>query len=260
MRSTAQTVEQAQTQRDAALAGLEQAKSATGISAHALRGIEKAEEKIHAQADKRVDYLKQVDAAKADGKPIPPNPQLQKDDEDFNREIAGKHWNPKNSPIQIGWLPAFVNARLNVLATRMVDNLPRIRKDPRPFLLGAFSTLPQVLFVVMPLFALLLKIFYIFKRRLYMEHVMVALHSHSFIFLSLLLITLAGLLRGAVGASAPWAARCFGWGSSPSTGADLLLIMQKRVYKQGWFLTVLKYLMIGCCHTILVSLDSSPRC
>ena len=47
----------------------------------------------------------------------------------------------------------------------------------------------------MPLFALLLKIFYIFKRRLYMEHLIVALHSHSFIFLSLLLITLAGLLR-----------------------------------------------------------------
>jgi hypothetical protein len=33
-----------------------------------------------------------------------------------------------------------------------------------------------------------------------------------------------------------------------------LLIMQKRVYKQGWFLTVLKYLTIGCCYTILVSL------
>jgi hypothetical protein len=254
--STAQTVEQAQTQRDAALAGLEQAKSAPGISKHALKGIEKAEEKIHAQADKRLEYLKQVDAARANGKAIPPDPQLQKNDDDFNLEIADKTWNPKNSPIQIGWLPAFVNAKLNVLATRMVDNLPRIRKDPRPFLLGAFSTLPQVLFVVMPLFALLLKIFYIFKRRLYMEHVMVALHSHSFIFLSLLLITLAGLLRGAVEASAAWLAVLLGW-VILALGWWLpiyLLIMQKRVYKQGWFLTVIKYFTIGFCYTILVSI------
>jgi hypothetical protein len=36
-----------------------------------------------------------------------------------------------------------------------------------------------VLFVLMPIFALLLKIFYVFAGRLYMEHMVVALHSHS---------------------------------------------------------------------------------
>lgn len=254
--STAQTAEDVQKRRDAALAGLDTAKAAAGLSAHALRGIEKAQDKIHAEADKRLEYLKQVDEAKAAGKPVPPDPQAEKNNEDFNLEIAGKRWNPKNSPIQVGWLPAFVNAKLNVLATHMIDNLPRIKKDPKPLLLGAFSTLPQVLFVVMPLFALLLKIFYIFKRRLYMEHVMVALHSHSFIFLSLLLITLAGLLRGAVEAAAPWAGSLLGWVIF-ALGWWLpiyLLIMQKRVYRQGWFLTVLKYLTIGFCYMILVSI------
>jgi hypothetical protein len=254
--SNAQTAEQVQAKRDAALAGLETAKATAGTSARALRGFEKAEDKIRAEADKRLEYLKQADDAKAAGKPVPPDHQAEKDNDDFNMEIDGKRWNPKNTPIQIGWLPAFVNAKLNVLATHMVDNLPRIRKDPKPLLLGAFSYLPQVLFVLMPLFALLLKIFYIFKRRLYMEHVMVALHSHSFIFLSLLLITLAGLLRGTVGESAPWAASLLGWVIF-ALGWWLpiyLLIMQKRVYKQVWFLTVLKYLTIGCCYTILVSL------
>ena len=254
--STAQTAEQVQVQRDAALAGLEQAKSAATSSAHAQRGIQKAQDKIHAEADKRLEYLKQVDAAKAAGKPAPPDPQTQKDNEDFNFEIDGSNWNPKTSPIAIGWLPGFVNARLNVLATHMVDNLPRIKKNPKPLLLGAFSTLPQVLFVVMPLFALLLKIFYIFKRRLYMEHIMVALHSHSFIFLSLLLITLAGLLAGAVNASAPWLSALLGWVIF-ALGWWLpiyLLIMQKRVYRQGWFMTVVKYLTIGVCYTILVSI------
>ena len=140
--------------------------------------------------------------------------------------------------MQIGWLPGFVNAESTVLGTRMVENLPRIRKDPKPFLLGAFGTLPQVLFLLMPLFALLLKIFYIFKRRLYMEHVMVALHSHAFIFLTLLLITIFGLTRNWTDTAAPWLSPALGWVIF-ALGWWLplyLLIMQKRVYRQGWFL------------------------
>ena len=33
-----------------------------------------------------------------------------------------------------------------------------------------------------------------------------------------------------------------------------LLIMQKRVYKQGWFFTIVKYLTIGFCYTIMVAI------
>ena len=42
-----------------------------------------------------------------------------------------------------------------------------------------FNVLPQTLIVLMPIFALMLKIAYWFKRRLYMEHLIVALHSHA---------------------------------------------------------------------------------
>jgi hypothetical protein len=33
-----------------------------------------------------------------------------------------------------------------------------------------------------------------------------------------------------------------------------LLIMQKRVYRQGWIMTVLKYSLIGTAYTLLISL------
>ena len=59
---------------------------------------------------------------------------------------------------------------------------------------GTFSALPPTMFVLIPVFAILLKLFYVFRRRLYVEHLIVALHSHAFMFLSLLLITLAGML------------------------------------------------------------------
>jgi hypothetical protein len=258
--STATSEQQLQTRREAALASLEQAKLAPNLSSHARRGIDKAEEQIRLKADKRLQYLQQAAAAKARGATPPPDPGTSADDDDddgdFNIKFGGKRWDPRVSPIQVAWLPGFVNNKLNVLARHMADNLPRIRKDPKPFLLGAFGMLPQVLFLLMPLFALLLKLFYIFKRRLYMEHLIVALHSHSFIFLAMLLLTVLGLLRSWAEGAAPWLASllgvvvfCLGWWLP-----IYLLIMQKRVYRQGWILTVLKYLSIGLCYSILVGI------
>jgi hypothetical protein len=33
-----------------------------------------------------------------------------------------------------------------------------------------------------------------------------------------------------------------------------LLLMQKRIYAQGWMMTLLKYCVIGMCYFILLSL------
>ena len=254
--SAALTAQEVEARRDAAIAELEKAKAEPGLNARAIRSLDKAEEQMRARADKRLAFLQHAEEAKAKGAPPPPDTDAEKEKEDFNFEIGGKHWDPKTSPIQIGWLPAFVNAKLTVLAVHTMDNLPRIKKDPKPFLIGAFSSLPQVLFVLMPIFAMLLKIFYLFKRRLYMEHLIVALHSHSFIFLSLLLLTLVGLVRGWANTAAPWLAGTLGlvlfvlgWWIPL-----YLLIMQKRVYRQGWFFTIFKYLTIGFCYTIMITL------
>lgn len=254
--AAAMTVQEVEQRRDAALAGLETAKAAAGVSAKALKGMEKTEARIRASADKRLEFLKRVDEAKARGMPAPADADIDKDKENFNVEFEDKDWNPKTHPVQIGWLPAFVNAQLTSFAVRGMENLPRIKKDPRPFMIGAFGMLPQVLFVLMPLFALLLKIFYIFKRRLYMEHLIVALHSHSFIFLALLLLTLLGLVRSWTSDAAAWlspllsvAIFVLGWWLP-----IYLLVMQKRVYRQGWFFTIVKYLTIGVCYTIMVSI------
>jgi hypothetical protein len=84
----------------------------------------------------------------------------------------------------------------------------------------------------------------------------VALHSHAFLFLSLLLGTLTHLLRVALKPHAPWlggplnlltAALCL-WAPT------YLLIMQKRVYRQGWPMTVLKYLFVGWCYCWLLAI------
>jgi hypothetical protein len=248
--SAATTTQQVQEQRDAALADLDKAKS--DLPGVAAKEIDKGAEAIRKHADQRLQYLKSVDDAKARGEKPPPAPAADNNGPDFNLET----WDAKASPIRIGWLPDFVNAKLTQIGGHMAENLPRIRKNPKPFLLGAFSALPEVLFVLMPLFALLLKSFYLFKRRLYMEHLIVALHSHSFVFVSLLLLTLAGLARSWAHTTAIWLVAPLGWLIFVMAWwlPIYLFLMQKKVYRQGWFFTTLKFGAIGICYTVMISL------
>jgi hypothetical protein len=116
-----------------------------------------------------------------------------------------------------------------------------------------FAVAPTVLFVLLPLFALLLKIFYIFKRRLYMEHLIVAMHSHAFLMLSLLVLVVLSMLRAALQPHG-WLAAPFGLAVAAAWIWIFvyLWLMQKRVYRQGGFMTTVKYACIGGCYSVLV--------
>lgn len=162
-------------------------------------------------------------------------------------------------PIHVRWLPDVANARLTGFLQHVKRNLktalhghrPEERQEARERMVaGVFSVLPQSMLVMIPLFALLLKLFYVFRRRLYMEHVIVALHSHAFLFASLLLLALVGMLSAWLKPMAAWTGYPLGlvqtvlWLWMPA----YLLIMQKRIYRQGWAMTLLKYWCIGWCY------------
>jgi hypothetical protein len=242
----AQTPEEAAKAHDVFIARMN--KMSGAAAGGAQQAIRNADKKL----EQRLAYFKRLEEAKAKGEPVPIDKSEDSNDLSFN----DAPWDAQKNPVQVSWLPAFANDRLNGAIGHMKDNLPRIRKDPKPFLLGAFGMLAQVLFVLMPLFALLLKLFYIFKRRLYMEHLIVALHSHAFVFLSMLLLTLTGLARS-------WAVSALP-GLVPLLRAVMigmicwlplyLFLMQKKVYRQGWFFTTLKFGVIGICYTVMVSL------
>jgi hypothetical protein len=82
----------------------------------------------------------------------------------------------------------------------------------------------------------------------------VALHSHAFLFLALLLGVGLVLLEG-------WLAGFAGWATRPVRllewalviwAPTYLLLMQKRIYRQGWPMTILKYLAVGWCYVWLL--------
>jgi len=162
--------------------------------------------------------------------------------------------------LHVNWWPDAANHSLNRSVARAASNVKAIMaggergaEAQERLIASTFHVLPQTLFVLMPVFALLLKITYIFRRRLYMEHLIVALHSHAFLFLSLLLGMTLYLLHGWVTQHAAWLGlplRLSLW-ALWVWSLLYLLLMQKRVYRQGWFMTIVKYVFVGWCYAFL---------
>jgi hypothetical protein len=250
---TAQTTSDVEKRVAKALTGIDQAIKAPEMPAATVESLQKTRTKIQKRADDRLAYLNAREAARAKGEKPPPDPNAKENEGEL--QFDGKPWDPAAHPIQVSWLPAFANAELNDMAGRAKENIIAAKKDPRRLIEAVFSRLPWTLGILMPLFAVLLKIVYIFKRRLYMEHLMVALHSHAFIFMSLLLLAILAMLRKWAAASAPGIDWLFSllrdavWIWLPI----YLFLMQKRVYRQGWIMTTIKYSMIGICYTIIIT-------
>lgn len=166
---------------------------------------------------------------------------------------GGQVWHPETNPLVIDWLSPQINTAINNTIERGLLNLRGVSENPAQLIEAMLSLLPLVLFFMMPVFALLLKIFYLFSKRLYMEHFIVALHSHSFLFFAVLISLLLNALSTIT--SLP------GWVSelllrlywiSLIWIPIYLLLMQRRVYAQGWILTFIKYNVIGSLYVVLL--------
>ncbi|MGN6090904.1 MAG: DUF3667 domain-containing protein [Luteibacter jiangsuensis] len=223
---------------------LEAAKAAPDVPAAAKAAIGLTQQVVRDAANRRLAELK--------AEPIAPGTNAEtglaprKADEDS--------WFSRPTTVDIAWLPDVMTRRLalgiahfKANIAQVMDGGPGKSEAIRRIIEGFFSVLPQTLLVMIPVFALILKLFYVFKRRLYMEHVIVALHSHAFLFISLLGLMLLGFAKHAIEPHVALAGKAIGlvqaamWVWMPV----YLLIMQKRVYRQGWPMTLLKYWLIG---------------
>jgi hypothetical protein len=92
-----------------------------------------------------------------------------------------------------------------------------------------------------------------------MEHLIVALHSHAFLCLSLLLVFLTMSLRAWLAPAAGPLHALFGWveGLLFAWMPIYLLLMQKRVYRQGWPMTLFKYAVLGISYVFLLSFGAA---
>ena len=243
----ATTVAAVEQERDAALHAIDASTADIAMAPDVAKDIAKSAVKVRVQADARIAEL---NAAQKQGKPPPKH---------FDRLTFGGDtpWDPVKNPIRFDSLPAFANGWLNRMAGRAQDNLARVQHDQRLLIDAWLSAVPSTLFLLLPLFAVLLKIAYAFKRRLYMEHFIVALHSHAFLCFALLLVLLLGGLSGVT--PSPWLHTPLEWSKVALIVwmPVYLLLMQKRVYAQGWIMTCIKCAVLGLVYVMLLSVGAA---
>jgi Protein of unknown function (DUF3667) len=119
------------------------------------------------------------------------------------------------------------------------------------FIATLFNNLPYMMLCCIPLFAFVLKVLYVRKRIFYIDHLVYALHIHSFAYLAIMLIVLItiGLNRSIPGIFAGWIIAAL-W----ITFAAQIFLSIRRVYRQGWFFTIFKFFVGGFVYLIVLSI------
>ena len=118
------------------------------------------------------------------------------------------------------------------------QHLLKAQQDGAGLVNSFLGLFPKMMFLLLPLFALNLKILYLRTRRLYVEHLVFLLHVHSFGFLVLCPLAfyhpvwLIGLLYLGLNA--------------------YFLVALHTVYGQEWEKTFIKFLLLGSGYTFLL--------
>ena len=117
------------------------------------------------------------------------------------------------------------------------------------FISTLFSNLPYMMLCCIPLFAFVLKLLYIRRRLFYIDHLIYALHIHTFFYAGIMLIVLAtiGLNHVAPGVLAGWLIALL-W----IAFVTQIFLSIRYVYRQGWFFSIFKFLFGGFVYLIVL--------
>ncbi len=98
--------------------------------------------------------------------------------------------------------------------------------------LGSFrANVPKIFFILLPLFALLLKVLYLRRDYYYSEHLVFSIYYYNFFFLAGSIMLLIDQLPG--GTNVSWIIGLW--------ILIYLLLAMRKMYKQRWWKTILKY-------------------
>jgi Protein of unknown function (DUF3667) len=118
------------------------------------------------------------------------------------------------------------------------------------FISTLLSNLPYMMLCCIPLFAFVLKVLYIRRGIFYIDHLIYALHIHTFAYTGIMLIVLAtiGLNRAVPGLIAGWIIALL-W----IAFVVQIFLSIRRVYRQGWFVSIFKFLFGGFVYLMVLA-------
>ncbi len=130
------------------------------------------------------------------------------------------------------------------ISERILHQSRRVLVRNDVFVAYILQNLPIMMFVLLPVFALLLKIFYVRRKFLYVQHLVHALHLHAFAFM-LYGLLLAGLVFFHLSDT------IFSWLNALAFIALIIYVLISfwRVYQQGWFKTFVKLFLLSIIYS-----------
>jgi hypothetical protein len=116
--------------------------------------------------------------------------QISSDEEDFLPELV-----ELIGQLHVPFLSKPDNERfIALLQDRATTNVPVIQQDPGAFFNQLVGSAPALMLLMLPILALIQKLFYLGSGRYYIEHLVLVLHNQSFLFLTFILSFLLNLL------------------------------------------------------------------
>ncbi len=120
----------------------------------------------------------------------------------------------------------------------------KVKQNPKSLSDALLDYIPKMMFLLLPAFALSLKLIYLRSKRFYIEHLVFSLHLHAFLFLLLTLSLLLDLALPRAAAALP--------------AAVLAAVLYPYfamcvVYKQSWGKTFVKYNLLAFNYLFLVT-------
>src|SRR5437016_8656340 len=120
--------------------------------------------------------------------------------------------------------------------------------NAQAFLITLINNLPGMMLCCIPLFAFVLKILYLRRHIFYINHLIYALHIHTFAYVGIMLIIFATIGLNHL------APNMMGWIAIPWLAfAAQIFISIRRVYRQGWFMSVIKFFFGGFAYLMVLS-------
>jgi hypothetical protein len=178
------------------------------------------------------------------------------EEEEDSISFNDEPWDRETNPLIIPLVPDWVNEWVNNEIAESPQKGKEIEANPDLIKDKVFELLPATMFVLLPIVAMLFKLWYLFAKKFYLEHLIFALHNHSFLFVVLLIMMLTN-------GFADWREPSEeGPLSEAVTWINIVIsiwipvyffISLKRVYQQGWALTALKYSCIGISYLALLT-------
>ncbi|WPP49556.1 DUF3667 domain-containing protein [Catalinimonas niigatensis] len=137
-------------------------------------------------------------------------------------------------------------AYLNQLAFKQLRKVAQ--KDLDVFAGYVMQNMPVMMFLLLPVFALILKLLYIRHKTLYVNHLIHGIHLHAFAFFLTILILLINIAVNL---------------NDSLSGGWMFLMLQifillyalfsfKKVYQQGWFKTLIKLFLLSSVYFLVL--------